>query len=51
MNTQETKSEANAVPAVLSATATDCKSQWERAVSWLIRELSFLALDLAAMPG
>ena len=51
MNTQEIKTKANAVPAVLSPTATDCQMQWEGAVSLPIRELSFLTPDLAARPG
>ena len=49
--TQEVKAEAGDVPAVLSPTATDCKVQWKRAVGLLIRELSFLTLDLAVVPG
>ena len=49
--TQEIKTEASDVPAVLSPIPTDCKVQWERAVSLLIRELSFLTLDLAVRPG
>ena len=48
---QEIKAKANDVPAVLSPTATDCEVQWKRAVSLLIRELSFLTPDLAARPG
>ena len=49
--TLEIKAKASDVPAVLSPTATDCKVQWERAVSWLIQEQSFLTPDLAARPG
>ena len=49
--TLEIKVKASDVPAVLSPTATDCKVQWERAVSWLIQEQSFLTPDLAARPG
>ena len=47
----KSKSNTRDVPAVLSPTATDCKVQWERAVSLLIRELSFLTPALAARPG
>ena len=48
-NTQEIKTKANAVPAVLSLTATGYQVQWDRAVSLPIRELSFL--NLTSLPG
>ena len=49
--TQEIKTKTSDVSAVLSLTVTDCEVQRERAVSLLIRELSFLTLDLAVRPG
>ena len=49
--TQEIKTKTSDVSAVLSLTVTDCEVQRERAVSLLIRELSFFTFDHAHRPG